>query len=30
MALASVLLASNNGSYITGAMIPLTDDRPMS
>jgi NAD(P)-dependent dehydrogenase (short-subunit alcohol dehydrogenase family) len=27
---ASVLLASNDGSYITGAMIPLTGDRPMS
>jgi hypothetical protein len=24
-----VLLASNDGSYITGAMIPVTGGRPM-
>jgi hypothetical protein len=26
---AYVLLASNDGSYITGAMIPVTGGRPM-
>ena len=29
LAPAYVLLASNDGSYITGAMIPVTGGRPM-
>jgi NAD(P)-dependent dehydrogenase (short-subunit alcohol dehydrogenase family) len=29
LAPAYVLLASNDGSYITGAMVPVTGGRPM-